>query len=65
MKILKKQTIDRSVYELALERVRRTYELFDHVAVSFSGGKDSTVCLHVTLEVAKELVRRNFDRLHQ
>ncbi len=61
MKILKKKPIDRNVYELALERVRRAYELFDHVAVSFSGGKDSTVCLHVALEVAKDLDRLPLD----
>lgn len=55
--ILKKLAVDQDVWTLALERVRHTYELFDHVAVSFSGGKDSTVTLHVVLEVAAELGR--------
>lgn len=48
---------DKSVYELSLERIHRVYELFDTVCVSFSGGKDSTAVLQMTLEVAKELDR--------
>jgi predicted phosphoadenosine phosphosulfate sulfurtransferase len=44
-----------SVYEAALERVRYLYKRFDHVCVSFSGGKDSTATLHVCIEVAREL----------
>ena len=28
------------------------YQRFDTVVVSFSGGKDSTVCLHLALEAA-------------
>jgi predicted phosphoadenosine phosphosulfate sulfurtransferase len=47
--------IDKDVYTLAKERVRRAYELFDTIVVSFSGGKDSTGCLQVVLEVAQEL----------
>jgi len=45
---------DKSVWELSLERTHRIYDLFDNVAVSFSGGKDSTAVLNVTLEVARE-----------
>ncbi len=51
---LKKRTVEENVYDLGLARVRRAYDLFDRVAVSFSGGKDSTVCLHLALEVANE-----------
>lgn len=58
---LKKKSTEENVYELGLARIRRAYELFDHVAVSFSGGKDSTVCLHLTLEVATELKRLPVD----
>jgi predicted phosphoadenosine phosphosulfate sulfurtransferase len=50
----KKKIIDQNVHELALERIRRAYDLFDTVAVMFSGGKDSTACLNLVLEVAKE-----------
>jgi predicted phosphoadenosine phosphosulfate sulfurtransferase len=53
-KVHKKKEIEQNVYELALERIRRTYDIFDNVVVMFSGGKDSTVCLNLTLEVAKE-----------
>lgn len=58
---LKKKSTEENVYELGLARIRRAYELFDHVAVSFSGGKDSTVCLHLALEVASELNRLPLD----
>lgn len=43
-----------NVYEAALARVRTIYDMCDEVAVSFSGGKDSTALLHVVLEVAHE-----------
>ena len=48
---------DKTVYEAALERIRFLYQEFDDVVVSFSGGKDSTVTLHMTLQVARELNR--------
>ncbi len=53
-KLGKKKVIDRHVHELAVERIHRAYDLFDTVAVMFSGGKDSTACLNLVLEVAKE-----------
>jgi predicted phosphoadenosine phosphosulfate sulfurtransferase len=53
-KVHKKREINRNVYDLALERINRTYDIFDKVVVMFSGGKDSTVCLNLTLQVAKE-----------
>lgn len=53
-KILKKHDIDQDVLALALDRIRRAYDLHDHVAVSFSGGKDSTVVLNLALQVAEE-----------
>ena len=43
-----------NVWEAALDRMREVYQQFDHVVVSFSGGKDSTATLHVALEVAHE-----------
>lgn len=50
--------LTKTVYEAALERIRWTYRQFgDNVAVAFSGGKDSTVCLHLTYTVATELGR--------
>lgn len=57
----RKKIIEKDVYQSARERVFRAYELFDHVAVSFSGGKDSTATLQVALEVATELDRLPLD----
>ncbi len=57
----KKLEVEQSVMELALQRVRRTYELCDRVSVAFSGGKDSTVTLHVALQVARELGKLPLD----
>jgi predicted phosphoadenosine phosphosulfate sulfurtransferase len=43
-----------NVYDAALKRVRIVYDLSDDVIVSMSGGKDSTVLLHLALVVAAE-----------
>jgi predicted phosphoadenosine phosphosulfate sulfurtransferase len=56
-----KVQLDADVWTLALERTRYLYRQFDHVAVSFSGGKDSTATLQVALEVAHELGRLPLD----
>lgn len=45
---------EENVWELAVQRARQLYEQFDHVAVSFSGGKDSTATLHAMLAAAHE-----------
>ncbi len=52
-----------TVYEEAKGRIRLAFEHFDKVCVSFSGGKDSTVLTHLTLEVARELGRLPVDVL--
>lgn len=53
-RIKKKQFTEQSVYDAALERFNILYDRFDKVVVSFSGGKDSTVCLNLGLQVARE-----------
>jgi len=53
----KKSHTDQNVYTAALERIRYLYKRFDHIVVSFSGGKDSTAVLNLTIEVARELNR--------
>jgi len=55
-KINKKHEISESCYDLAVKRVALTYDRFDRVVVSFSGGKDSTACMNLCLEEAR---RRN------
>ena len=49
---------DKTVYEAAKERLNYIFDEFEDVYVSVSGGKDSTVALYMTLEVAKERGRR-------
>ncbi len=56
-RIRKKRHTGQDVYTAALDRIRHSYEIFDHIAVSFSGGKDSTATLHAVLDVATELGR--------
>jgi predicted phosphoadenosine phosphosulfate sulfurtransferase len=51
---LKQQKLARDVYTVALDRVRECYERFDTVVVAFSGGKDSTVCLQLAIEAARD-----------
>lgn len=46
--------LSQTVYEAALDRIRFVYDNCDDVIVSMSGGKDSTVLLHLTKLVAAE-----------
>lgn len=43
-----------NVWEAALERVRYVLDAYDHIALSFSGGKDSMAVLEATLAVTQE-----------
>ena len=53
-KTLAKQYLDCTVYEAALARLRAIFAAFPRCYVSFSGGKDSGVLLHLALQVATE-----------
>lgn len=53
----KKVEVDQDVYSLALERINHAFDLYEHIAVSFSGGKDSTICLQLALKIATERKR--------
>ena len=46
---------EQNVYEAAKERIRQLFSIGGRLGVCFSGGKDSTALLHITLEVAREL----------
>lgn len=45
---------EKNVLEAALDRIRFLFDEFEEVVVGVSGGKDSTVTLHLALQVAKE-----------
>lgn len=61
MSILKKQETDESTLDAARRRFQHLYDRFDKVVVSFSGGKDSTVCLNLALEAAHRNKRLPLD----
>lgn len=47
-----KTSLGINVYTAATERIKWTFDTFDRICVSFSGGKDSTVLLHLTMDEA-------------
>lgn len=49
--------MDIDVHQAAKARIRLVFAHFEQVCVAFSGGKDSSVLLHLALEVADELGR--------
>ena len=49
-----KHFLETDVLTEARARLRHTFEIFDTIAVMFSGGKDSLAVLHLTREIAKE-----------
>ena len=56
MKIKEYQSYN--VLEAARERVRIVFNEFERIYISFSGGKDSTVMLHLVMEEAKKRNRK-------
>ena len=50
--------LDKNVYHSAIERIQYTFDNFDKIYVSFSGGKDSTVMLHLVAEEARKQNRK-------
>lgn len=49
-----KRYLSKSVYEASVERFKYLFDEFDNILVSFSGGKDSSVCLNLAYDYAKE-----------
>lgn len=52
-----KHYLEENVYERAKARIKYLLDNYDHVYFSFSGGKDSLVCIELADEVYKELGR--------
>ena len=48
-----KNYTDVSVMNATRERIKETFDGFEHIYISFSGGKDSTVMAHMVLEEAR------------
>lgn len=53
-----KRSIGINVYEAAQERISWTFDNYERIYVSFSGGKDSTVMLHMVMDEAIKRGRR-------
>lgn len=51
-----KQYREQNVYDAAIERVKYTFDNFEKIYVSFSGGKDSSVMFHLVID---EAIKRN------
>jgi predicted phosphoadenosine phosphosulfate sulfurtransferase len=60
-KFAKKVEVSSDCMTMSLERMEYVFDTFDHVAVSFSGGKDSTACLNLALQIATEKKRLPLD----
>ena len=62
---MKKSYSDKSVYEASMERIKYIFDNFDHIYVSFSGGKDSGVMLNLVLKYLKDnRLKRKITLMH-
>ncbi len=53
-----KNYLDKNVYELAQERLNFIFDEFEHIYVSFSGGKDSGCLLNMAIDIARQRKRK-------
>lgn len=53
-----KKYMDKNVYESCIDRVNYTFDNFEKVYVSLSGGKDSTVMIHIVCSEARKRKRK-------
>ena len=60
LRTFKKYDNQKNVFKAAIERTEKIFELYedDKIVVMFSGGKDSTAILFLTLIVAQKLNRK-------
>ena len=56
--LVKKRFIGINVFEAARRRIAWIFQTFPRILISFSGGKDSTVMLHLVMEEAKKRGRK-------
>ena len=62
---MKKSYSDKNVYEASMERIKYIFDNFDHVYVSFSGGKDSGVMFNLVLKYLKDnQLKRKITLMH-
>lgn len=54
----KKIILDDNVFNAANKRIEWVFDTFEQVCVSFSGGKDSSVLLHLVAEIARRRKRQ-------
>lgn len=50
--------LNQNVLEAAQDRIAWTLEALPHICVSFSGGKDSGLMLHLTAAIARQLQKK-------
>ena len=55
-----KKYLDKNVYEATVERINYILDEFEHIYISVSGGKDSSVMVQIANKIAK-LRNRTFD----
>jgi len=46
--------INKNVYDASIERINFVFDEFEKIYLSFSGGKDSSVMMHLVCEIARE-----------
>ena len=54
----KKKTLKCSVLDASRNRIAKAFDMFERLYVSFSGGKDSSVMLHLVMDEAKKRNRK-------
>ncbi|MGK9172233.1 DUF3440 domain-containing protein [Yokenella regensburgei] len=55
---IQKRTLDQNVLEASIERITWTLETFPKVCLSFSGGKDSSIMLNLTVQLARKFKKK-------
>jgi predicted phosphoadenosine phosphosulfate sulfurtransferase len=54
----KKKVLKCSVLDAARKRIKQSFDMFERLYVSFSGGKDSSVMLHLVMDEARKRNRK-------